>query len=215
MPSYVIPTATALAVRGLACVVLDLPGFGTTSGLHCAPDVTAMGEAAAAWVARLPITTRVVLMGHSTGSQAALTAALEVQHSCPNAALVMAGPTFQPAHRRLAGLALTTLTAYQNETLRETLAVVPDAARGHLRIARIIASGMRDRPEEWLAGLRLPLVLTAGRHDTYAPRSWLETLRRAASHSPLVTCEVLPGSHNNLYTHPAELAHLIDNTRRA
>lgn len=82
------------------------PGFGSASTLSCAPDVTAMGRAAAMWISRLPGTTRVVVMGHSTGSQAALIAALEVQRSRPGAALVMAGPTFQPAQRRLAGLAL-------------------------------------------------------------------------------------------------------------
>jgi len=214
LPSYVSPTATALAVRGLACTVLDLPGFGSTSALSCAPDVTAMGHAAATWVSRLPATTRVVLMGHSTGSQAALIAALEVQDSRPDAALVMAGPTFQPGHRGPAGLALATLTAYRNETVSEALTVVPDAVRGHVHIARIIASGMHDRPEQRLGALRLPLVLTAGAHDTYASRSWLEALRLAASCSPRVTSEVLSGSHNNLYTHPAELARLIDTALR-
>ncbi|WP_295696844.1 alpha/beta hydrolase [Lapillicoccus sp.] len=215
LPSYVIPTATALAVRGMACSVLDLPGFGSTSSLSCAPDVTAMGRAAAAWIARLPVATRVVVMGHSTGSQAALTAALDVQHSRPDAALVMAGPTFHPAHRGPVGLALATLTAYRDETLSETVTVVPDLVRGHLRVVRIIASGMRDRPERRLAALRLPLVLTAGEHDTYAPRSWLETLARAASRSPAVTSAVLAGSHNNLYTHPGALARLIDTALRA
>lgn len=214
LPAYVAPTATALAVRGMACVVLDLPGFGSASPLACAPDVTAMGHAAAAWVAQLPVTTRIVLMGHSTGSQAALVAALEIQDSRPDAALVMAGPTFRPAHRGLPGLALGTLTAYRNETLSEALTVVPDAVRGHVRIARVIASGMRDRPEQRLAALRLPLVLTAGRHDTYAPGHWLDTLRTAASRSAAVTSAILPGSHNNLYTYPAELARLIDNALR-
>lgn len=214
IPSYVLPTARALAASGMACTVLDLPGFGTTSALSCAPDIEAMGRAGATWIARLPFSTRVVVMGHSTGAQAALTAALDIQASRPDAALVMAGPTFRPAHRGVAGLALATLPAYRDETVSEVVAVAPDLVRGHLRIARIIASGMRDRPEERITALRLPLVLTAGRHDSYAPSSWLAALGRAASRVPAVTTEVLPGSHNNLYTHAGRVARLVDTALR-
>lgn len=210
VPSYVLPTASALAARGLSCSVLDLPGFGSSAGIVCPPDVFAMGRAAAAWISELPGGIQVIVMGHSTGAQAALTAALEVQQTRQYAALVMAGPTFMPAQRRFGRLALATPPAYRNENLAEVAAVVPDLARGHLRVARIIASGMRDRPEHRLAGLRIPLVLTAGTNDTYAPAAWLETLTRAAASSPAVTTEVLPGSHNNLYTHPEELARLVD-----
>lgn len=74
---------------------------------------------------------------------------------------------------------------------------------------------MYARPEERLAALRLPLVLTAGEHDTYAPTSWLETLAGAASRSAGVTRAVLAGSHNNLYTHPGAMARLVDTALRS
>ena len=62
--------------------------------------------------------------------------------------------------------------------------------------------------------LSVPLVLTAGRGDAFAPQWWLEVLACGATRSPAVTVERLGGSHNNPYTHAAALAGLIARTLR-
>jgi fermentation-respiration switch protein FrsA (DUF1100 family) len=55
----------------------------------------------------------------------------------------------------------------------------------------------------------VPLTLTAGEADSFAPRWWLDELAAAAVRAPRVTVEVLPGSHNNPFTEPARLAATI------
>ncbi|GAA1903074.1 alpha/beta hydrolase [Lapillicoccus jejuensis] len=211
LPSYVAPTARALAARGWACAVLDLPGFGAPGALVCAPQVEQVGAATAEWTRRLPPGRPLVLLGHSTGAQSALAAALAVQDERPDAALALAGPTFAPGQRGLLRLAAATATAYREDSLREAV-VLPELLRGHARVAAYVVSGVRDRPEERIRDLRLPLLLTAGRADTYAPASWLEQLASAASASPQVVTRLLGGSHNNLFTHGDDLAATVVGT---
>ncbi len=87
--------------------------------------------------------------------------------------------------------------------------MVPDAARGRLGVLSVLRSGMRDAPEQRLAGLCMPLTLTAGEHDAFAPLPWLATLAAAAVLCPTVRTVVLPGSHNNLSTHPGEVTKVV------
>ena len=149
-----------------------------------------------------------MLLGHSTGAQAALTAALGVQEVRPDLALVLAGPTFVPRQRRFLPLAAATLTAYRRDSLRE-LVIAPSVARGRLGVVNILRSGMRDAPEARVRRLVLPLTLTAGEADSYAPRWWLDRLAAAAALTPHVEVSTLPGSHNNVFTEPDQVAELV------
>ncbi|MEO7234736.1 MAG: alpha/beta hydrolase [Lapillicoccus sp.] len=207
LPAYTFPTALAVAALGWRCTVLDLPGFGVPGADATRPDVHAIGRAAARWVRSRP-EGRLTLVGHSTAAQAALSAALDLQGDRADVSLVMAGPTFTPRQRRFLPLAGATLTAYRRDSLRETV-ILPALARGRVDVARVLRSGMRDRPDERVRGLAMPLTLTAGEADSYAPRWWLEQLATAALAAPRVEVEVLPGSHNNLFTHPERVADTI------
>ena len=207
LPQYVFPTAEALSRRGVLCTVLDLPGFAAAGRHGSQPHVHDIGRVAAEWVEAQAVTGPVVVLGHSTGSQAALAAALSLQETHTQLGLVMAGPTFTPRQRRLGPLAAATLTAYRRDSPAE-LMVVPTAVRGLTGVWSVLRSGMRDSPDERLQNLRVPLVLTAGEADSYAPEDWLHRLA-SASGSPTVTVCPLPGSHNNPYTHPEELADVV------
>ena len=207
LPQYVFPTAEALSRRGVLCTVLDLPGFAAAGRHGSQPHVHDIGRVAAEWVEAQALTGPVVVLGHSTGSQAALAAALSLQKTHTQLRLVMAGPTFTPRQRRLGPLAAATLTAYRRDSPAE-LMVVPTAVRELTGVWSVLRSGMRDSPDERLQNLRVPLVLTAGEADSYAPEDWLSRLA-AASGSPTVTVRPLPGSHNNPYTHPEELADVV------
>ena len=207
LPQYVFPTAEALSRRGVLCTVLDLPGFAAAGRHGSQPHVHDIGRVAAEWVEAQAVTGPVVVLGHSTGSQAALAAALSLQKTHTQLRLVMAGPTFTPRQRRLGPLAAATFTAYRRDSPAE-LMVVPTAVRGLTGVWSVLRSGMRDRPDERLQNLRVPLVLTAGEADSYAPEDWLHRLA-AASGSATVTVRPLPGSHNNPYTHPEELADVV------
>jgi pimeloyl-ACP methyl ester carboxylesterase len=210
LPRYTRPTAEALAARGLRCVVLDVLA-SRRDRPRVPPDIESLGRAAARWVRASMIEGPLVLFGHSTGAQAALAAALELQPAVPSLRVVLAGPTFQPAHRTVGGLARAGATAYRRDSPRE-LVVLRNLARVRTDVVRIIRSAQRDRPEERIAGLYAPLLLTAGEYDTFAPLEWMQRLAaasgsasgRSAPAAPRVV--QLPGSHNNLFTHPAEIA---------
>ena len=208
LPAYTRPTAEALARRGLRCAVLDLPGFGSRSPRTVPPDVQAIGDVAAAWVRSTAGRGPLVLVGHSTGAQAALGAALHLQGDRADVALVLAGPTFAPPQRRLAGLLGATALAYRKDSPRE-LCVLPQLARGAGDVARLLRSGLRDQPERRLARLRLPLAVTAGHHDAYGPVEWLRDLVAAARQAPHASWVQVPGSHNNVFTHPDAVAQVV------
>lgn len=115
-----------------------------------------------------PSSERVVVFGHSTGAQAALRAALLVQDVRPLAAVVLAGPTVAPTQRRLDLLALAAAGAYRHDSPRELVAL-PEVLRARLRLLSMVRSAMADPPERHVAALTAPLLLTAGRSDTFAP----------------------------------------------
>ena len=160
-----------------------------------------------------PAGERLVLLGHSTGAQAALRAALLVQDVRRLDGVVLAGPTVAPTQRRLDLLALASATAYRRDSPRE-LVVLPEVLRARLRLLTLVRSAIADRPERAVPRLSVPLVLTAGRGDAFAQQWWLEVLASAATRSPDVTLERLGGSHNNPYTHADELAGLVGRSLR-
>ena len=206
LPGYTLPTAAAIAAGGVECVVLDVPGYGSSRPRTAGPDIHEVGMVAHEWILAEAAGRPVVLMGHSTGAQAALTTALALQHDRQEFALVLAGPTFRPEHRRLPRLLCATPLAYRNDKLGEIN--VREVLRAGLGLARFVLSGMHDAPEERIPQLDAPVTVTAGVHDSYAPAGWLELLATSATSAAHVRTAVVGGSHNNLYTHPAALADL-------
>src|SRR6478609_4171890 len=176
---YTLPTAQSLSVRGLDCEVLDLPGFGSARPLAARPNIHAVGLAAA-----------LALAGERSGYS-----------------LVMAGPTFAPGQRRLLPLAAVTPVAYRDDHACELDPT--EVGRGRLDIVWILRSGMRDAPERRIGPLRAPLTVTSGVHDAFSPVSWLDTLATSAVRAARTRTALLGGSHNNLFTHPDEVADLV------
>jgi pimeloyl-ACP methyl ester carboxylesterase len=205
---YLLPMMRALGREGAACTLLDLPGFGSRAPLPGSPTVHGVAELTATFVQSLPSDAPIILVGHSTGAQAALHAAVRVQDSHRPAAVVLAGPTITPGQRSLPRLMARAPAAYRRDSPRE-LIVVPDYLRGRRHVLTLLRSAMRDRPEDTVAGLRAPLTVTAGRSDAFAPRWWLEALAGRAVRSSVARVKVLPGSHNNPYTHPARFTAVV------
>jgi pimeloyl-ACP methyl ester carboxylesterase len=204
LPGYTLPTAAAIAARGVECAVLDIPGFGSSEPRSARPHIDAIGAVATQWILQEAGTRPVVVLGHSTGAQAALTAALGLQTQRRTFAVVMAGPTFRPEHRRVPRLLAATPFAYRNDAPAEI--DVMEVLRARFDLLRLAGSGLRDAPESRIAGLVAPVAVTAGEHDSYAPSEWVTLLARSAVQSSRVRTSIVGGSHNNLYTHPAEVA---------
>jgi pimeloyl-ACP methyl ester carboxylesterase len=208
LPQYVFPTALALSRHGVSCAVLDVPGFAAPGPHGARADVAGIGRAAAEWVQAHALLGPLVVFGHSTGAQGALDAALRLQETQPGLGLVMAGPTFTPRQRRFPRMAAAASTAYLRDS-PGALVVVPTALRHVSGVASVVRSGMHDTPDERVRELRVPLTLTAGQADTFAPTTWLRQLAEAAVGSPSVTVRTLSGSHNNPYTHADEVAEVV------
>ena len=131
---------------------------------------------------------------------------MALQRERPDLRLVMGGPTFTPGQRRWRGLVPAALTAWRKDPPTE-LVVLLDLLRVRSDVARIVLSGRRHPTEKRVSLLRVPVRLTAGEADSFAPRPWLEDLAaRSGAPSDVV---VLPGSHNNVFTHVDELAALV------
>lgn len=204
LPRYVLPLARHLASQGLETLVMDALAW-RGRGRRPVPTIAGLSEVAATWLERCE-SGPIVVVGHSTGSQVALEAVLRAQRTRQNLALVMGGPTFTPDQRRLRGLVPAALTAYLKDPPRE-LVVLKDVARVRTDLVRIVQSGRRHPTDKRVGLLTVPLTVTAGEADTFAPRSWLELLaRRAGASSRSV---VLPGSHNNLFAYPEEFGALV------
>lgn len=204
LPRYLLPMSRHLAAQGTRVVVMDALAW-RGRGARAVPTIRGLAEVAAALVRDVDPRPAVVF-GHSTGAQVALEAVLGAQGRPEPLALVMAGPTFQPGQRRWRGLVPAALTAYRKDTPRE-LVVLRDIARVRLDLVRIVRSGRRHPVEDRVRLLTVPLTVTAGEADSFAGAEWLALL--AARAGTTGRAVVLPGSHNNPFTHPELVGELV------
>jgi pimeloyl-ACP methyl ester carboxylesterase len=210
LPIYLIPLVRHLADRGLTSTILDLPGFGGPGPRACGPSVGEVADVAARWLLdRCAAAPRpVVLVGHSTGAQAALAAAVQLPDDGPVGALVLAGPTVAPRQRNPLRLVAAAPAAYRRDSPKQLFAL-KYVVQWAPHLVRMLASGTRDAPEQTIRRLRVPVVLTAGRADAFSPPSWLAALAEAAVESPSARIVRLPGSHNTPFTHAGPFSGLL------
>jgi pimeloyl-ACP methyl ester carboxylesterase len=204
LPRYLLPLARHLASQGLETLVLDALAW-RGRGQRATPTIAGLSELAATWLLRQHVVPTVVV-GHSTGAQVALETVLRAQQARSSLALVMGGPTFTPDQRRLRGLVPAALTAYLKDPPEE-LVVLKDVARVRTDLVGIVQSGRRHPTDRRVGLLTVPLTVTAGEADTFAPRDWLDLLARRAGASSRAV--VLPGSHNNPFAYPELFGALV------
>lgn len=201
---YLMPTARCL--HGRAVYVPDLPGFGLSDKPAAVYDVRGHAGVLAAWLdgqGGLPV----CVLGNSFGCQVAV----ELAFRRPDlvAALVLVGPTVDPAAASVPGQLARWLRDLLREDWRQApilLADVRDA--GVRRIAGTLRHSVRDRIEVKLPAVQAPTLLVRGARDAVVPPDWLAA---AAELMPDARALVLAGpAHNAVTTAGPLLAATVD-----
>ncbi|MCA2217682.1 alpha/beta fold hydrolase [Jidongwangia harbinensis] len=162
---YLMPTAHALADRH-PVVVPDLPGFGLSAKPRTAFDV---GRHAAHLAARLDGAglSGVAVLGHSFGAEVAVARPDLV------AALILAGPTANPAARHRRGLIGRFAVDLLVEDPRQTAILARDMRDAKpWRVWATLGRSVHNAVEADLARVRVPTLVLGGQWDPIAPPRW-------------------------------------------
>lgn len=201
---YLTPLAVALAATHQVYVP-DLPGFGLTEHPRGAYDVRRHADHLAAWLAAYQVPP-VCLLGHSFGAEVA--AAVAATHPDAVRALVLAGPTSDPAARSRRDQ----FGRWLVDSLREAPLQAPILARDvwNARPWRVLATlshSVRNAIEADLVRVGAPTVVLTGDRDPVVPQRWRDEATRLVPDAALV---VVPGAaHNVVTTAPTAVADAI------
>jgi len=199
---YVLPTVRACA-SWTRVTLLDLPGFGSTRTSGLPADLAAVAAATGDWLGQV-LTGPVVLVGHSTGAQVVLRAAVDRPEAVR--LLVLGGVTFDPAARRPAVLLRRVRETVVHERPGELAAVLPYYLRGARGLPALMRSALADRPEDRVAAVQSPVLVLRGEHDALCPVDWARELAARAQDGRALQ---LPGAHNVPYTYPGLLSAVL------
>jgi pimeloyl-ACP methyl ester carboxylesterase len=197
---YLMPTAAALPGRSVH--LPDLPGFGLSQKPRGAYDTDEHAATAAAWMDAAGITGACVL-GNSFGCQVAVEVA--VRRPDLVAALVLVGPTVDPAAPTTTGQALRWLRDLAGEDPRQLPIIAADVRdAGPRRILRTLRHSVRHHIADRLPLVQAPVLILRGEHDPIAPARWVA--QAAASARDCRTATVPGAAHNAVTTAGEQVA---------
>lgn len=190
---YLMPTAAALT--GGPVHVPDLPGFGLSGKPRQAYDVERHCATVASWMDAEGLTGAWVL-GNSFGCQIAVE--LAVRRPDLVRALVLVGPTADPAAPTAAGQARRWLADLAWEDPRQARIIAADLRDARpRRVLATLRSSVRHRIDRRLPLVPVPVLFLRGEHDPIAPPCWIH---RAARLTPDAATGVVPGAAHNAVT---------------
>ena len=198
---YLMPTAEALPGP---VYVPDLPGFGLSARPARALDPEQHADAVAAWMDSDGLS-GAYLLGNSFGCQVAVEVA--VRRPDLASALVLVGPTVDPAAPTAAGQALRRLRDLAHEDLRQGRIIAADVRdAGPGRVLATLRHSVRHHIERRLPLVQAPVLVLRGEHDPIAPDRWTA---QVADLVPAGTADVVPrAAHNAITTAGARVAAL-------
>lgn len=195
---YLMPTAHALARRH-PVLVPDLPGFGLSGKPAMAYDVPRHAAHLAAWLAELRLPP-VCLLGHSYGAQVA--ARLAAAHPGAVDALVLAGPTADPAARTRRGQVGRWLVDVAFEDPKQAAILARDVRDARpWRVWATLSTSVRHHIEDDLRRVSAPILVIGGERDPVAPAGWRAA---AALLGPPAAPVTVPGAAHNAVTTAGE-----------
>jgi len=198
--NYLEPTMRALG-NEIAVSALDLPGFGGSRPVDGHLSLAALADALVAWL-RVRGIIAPILFGQSHGCQVVV----EAMTRAPDiaSAIVLNAPTMLAGHRTIGAQ----LWRVALDTPREPFSLVPHVVRDYVRAGpvRILATlndALRDRIEDKLSSVRVPVTIVNGVRDPVSPPAWGEQLARLVG----ARFTVVPGAaHAVPFSHPEALA---------
>jgi pimeloyl-ACP methyl ester carboxylesterase len=181
------PLVAALGEH-LPAWTVDLPGFGESAKPPHPLDLPGLTDALVSWLeaAELP---PACLVGCSFGCQLAVDAA--VRHPERVRSLILVGPTVDPRARSWPRMIGRWLRNSVRESPRMAPLNVADYRDAGLR--RVVATfqeAMRDRPEDKLPRVAVPVLVVRGEYDRMVSQDWAEQVTRLIPRARLV---VVPG----------------------
>jgi pimeloyl-ACP methyl ester carboxylesterase len=201
---YLMPTARQLSTRRV--LVPDLPGFGLSTKPPRIYPVDAHAQVLARWLEMIAVGP-VCLVGNSFGCQVAVT--LSVERPDLVGAVVLIGPTVDPAARSIVGQALRWVHDAVYEDKRQAAILAADLRdAGMRRVFGTLALSVADRIEPKLPRLRVPTLLMRGARDRVAPQRWISEAARLTTGSTAVV--IAGAAHNVVTTAGPEVAAAID-----
>ncbi|MEU9740742.1 alpha/beta hydrolase [Micromonospora chersina] len=201
---YLTPLALALSATH-PVYVPDLPGFGLTERPGRAYDVPRHTAFLAEWLAAYRLGP-VCLLGHSFGAEVA--AALAARRPDLVRALVLAGPTSDPAARSRRGQ----IGRWLVDTVREAKWQAPILLRDVLdarpwRVFATLSHSVRNSIEADLVRVTAPTLVLTGARDPVVPAGWRTDAARLV---PDARTAAVPGAaHNVATTAPGPVADAI------
>jgi len=203
--AYFVPLARILSRSGRV-LVPDLPGVGHSAGAGPPGGVSAQADVLAALLARAA-GERPVLVGNSLGCQVVLDLAWRRQ--TPLQALVLIGPSVDPRYRSV----LRQLRTMAVDLVREPLGLFALVARDYLvtgpsALLVTARSALRDRPEEKLPAVEIPVLVLRGERDALTSHAWAEECAMLAPRGTFVS--VAGAAHAPHFSHPGLVAAYIE-----
>jgi pimeloyl-ACP methyl ester carboxylesterase len=201
---YLMPTAHALADRH-PVFVPDLPGFGLSGKPRMAYDVRRHAAHVAGWLGALGLPP-VCVVGHSFGAEVA--AALARSYPDTVAALVLAGPTADPAARTRRGQIGRWLADLVTEDPRQAAILARDVRDARpWRVWATLSHSVRNRVEDDIRRTTAPTLVLGGERDPVAPARWRVEAGRLGP--PAATVTVPRAGHNAATTAGRHVADAI------
>jgi pimeloyl-ACP methyl ester carboxylesterase len=195
---YLMPAAAELG-RWTRAHLVELPGFAGSGEPTRKLDVPGYAAAVVEWLDAAELGP-VVLAGHSSGTQVAARAAVQAGDGRV-VAVVLASPTIAPIARPLPRMLLRWRLDGRHEPPGLTGSHLREWRRAGVRgLVHLVRVHLRDRIEESVPALTVPVLVLRGADDRLSTAEWARGLAAAA---PAGRYQELPGAHTFLWADPA------------
>jgi pimeloyl-ACP methyl ester carboxylesterase len=197
---YLMPAVAELG-RWTRAHLVELPGFAGSGEPTASLDVPGYAGAVVEWLEQARLGP-VALIGHSSGTQVAARAAVLAEARGLNVVgVVLASPTIAPIARPLPRLLLRWQLDGRHEPPGLSESHIREWRRAGLRgLLHLVRVHLRDRIEETVPALGVPVLVLRGTQDRLTTTHWAHGLAEAARWGRY---REVTGAHTFVWANPA------------